>query len=232
MDRIPLHIGRGSDAEFEVQWSTGDVTWVPYHDVKHLQKLDEYFEALGIHGVRQLDSKPDLAPPDDRTNHSRTISGVQVGRMTFIRADNTHTNTDTNLREHKNRSDQIDIGQETFIRTCTEQSNYSLHRHRSIDMSAVPNNYNAEHRAIWERYASALREYGAGRGPHPGFPPTGYREVFRITQPFAPVPEDYPPPPQAHQSTPNPATGVAMSDGAFTSLLAHNTTISAQMIAL
>ena len=48
VDRILSHMGRGSDAEFEVQWSTGDVTWVPYADIKHLQALREYYEALGV----------------------------------------------------------------------------------------------------------------------------------------------------------------------------------------
>lgn len=48
VDRILSH----TDAEFEVQWSTGDVTWVPYHDVSHLQAMAEYFEALDVPGVK------------------------------------------------------------------------------------------------------------------------------------------------------------------------------------
>ncbi|TFK79384.1 hypothetical protein K466DRAFT_472449, partial [Polyporus arcularius HHB13444] len=54
VDRIISHVGTGTDAEFEIQWSTGDVTWAPYHDVKHLQVLSEYFEALGVSGAKQL----------------------------------------------------------------------------------------------------------------------------------------------------------------------------------
>ncbi|RPD56919.1 hypothetical protein L226DRAFT_436195, partial [Lentinus tigrinus ALCF2SS1-7] len=54
VDRILSHVGKGAGAEFEVQWSTGDVTWVPYQDIKHLQALTEYYEALGISGIRQL----------------------------------------------------------------------------------------------------------------------------------------------------------------------------------
>ncbi|TFK78812.1 hypothetical protein K466DRAFT_452655, partial [Polyporus arcularius HHB13444] len=54
VDRILSHAGAGTDAEFEVQWSTGDVTWAPYRDVKHLQVLEEYFEALGIPGASKL----------------------------------------------------------------------------------------------------------------------------------------------------------------------------------
>ncbi|EIW52095.1 uncharacterized protein TRAVEDRAFT_83110, partial [Trametes versicolor FP-101664 SS1] len=54
VDRIISHSGRGSDAEFEAQWSTGDVTWAPYRDVQHLQALTEYFEALGVSSAGQL----------------------------------------------------------------------------------------------------------------------------------------------------------------------------------
>ena len=53
VDRILSHMGRGSDAEFEVQWSTGDVTWVPYADIKHLQALREYYEEIGRASCRE-----------------------------------------------------------------------------------------------------------------------------------------------------------------------------------
>ncbi|EJF55668.1 hypothetical protein DICSQDRAFT_16490, partial [Dichomitus squalens LYAD-421 SS1] len=54
VDRIISHIGRGADAEFQVQWSTGDVTWAPYADVSHLRALAEYLEALGVPRVNKL----------------------------------------------------------------------------------------------------------------------------------------------------------------------------------
>ncbi|TFK79150.1 hypothetical protein K466DRAFT_465332, partial [Polyporus arcularius HHB13444] len=54
VDRILSHVGQGMDAEFEVQWTMGDVMWVPYHDVRHLQALTGYFEALGVSGVHLL----------------------------------------------------------------------------------------------------------------------------------------------------------------------------------
>ncbi|KAJ3489869.1 hypothetical protein NLI96_g1809 [Meripilus lineatus] len=57
VDRILSHIGKGVEAEFEVQWSTGDVTWTPYHEIKHLQVFDEYCEALGITTINQLGTK-------------------------------------------------------------------------------------------------------------------------------------------------------------------------------
>ncbi|KZV59543.1 hypothetical protein PENSPDRAFT_555063, partial [Peniophora sp. CONT] len=54
IDRILSHSGQGTDSMFEVQWTTGDVTWATYHEMKGLNCLDEYFEAMGITGVRNL----------------------------------------------------------------------------------------------------------------------------------------------------------------------------------
>ncbi|KAI0078734.1 hypothetical protein K474DRAFT_1563574, partial [Panus rudis PR-1116 ss-1] len=48
VDRIISHSGKGVNAEFEVQWSNGDVTWLPYHEVKHLEAMDAYCDAMGI----------------------------------------------------------------------------------------------------------------------------------------------------------------------------------------
>jgi hypothetical protein len=42
------HSGRGQDAVYKVQWSTGDVTWVPFIELKGSAVLDEYDEAMGI----------------------------------------------------------------------------------------------------------------------------------------------------------------------------------------
>jgi len=41
VDRILSHSGQGRDAMFEVKWKSGDVTWLQYAEVKHL-------EAMGI----------------------------------------------------------------------------------------------------------------------------------------------------------------------------------------
>ncbi|KIL59509.1 hypothetical protein M378DRAFT_52971, partial [Amanita muscaria Koide BX008] len=54
IDRILSHSGRGRDALFEVQWSTGDVTWVPYVELKELAVLDEYLEAMGVTHPKEL----------------------------------------------------------------------------------------------------------------------------------------------------------------------------------
>ncbi|OAX32233.1 hypothetical protein K503DRAFT_659532, partial [Rhizopogon vinicolor AM-OR11-026] len=48
VNQIISHSGRGEDATFELQWSTGDVTWAPINEVKHLQAFTEYCEAQSL----------------------------------------------------------------------------------------------------------------------------------------------------------------------------------------
>lgn len=52
--QVLSHVGHGTKAKFEVQWSTGDVTWLLYANIKHLQPLIQYYKALGIPGIHQL----------------------------------------------------------------------------------------------------------------------------------------------------------------------------------
>jgi hypothetical protein len=54
INRIQSHTGRGTDALFEILWSTGDVTWAPYAELKGLSALDEYLEAMGVVHPKQL----------------------------------------------------------------------------------------------------------------------------------------------------------------------------------
>ncbi|KAE9384840.1 hypothetical protein BT96DRAFT_757615, partial [Gymnopus androsaceus JB14] len=54
VDRIISHSGSRSDAMFEVQWTSGDITWLPYSKISHLEPLAEYLEALGFHSIAEL----------------------------------------------------------------------------------------------------------------------------------------------------------------------------------
>lgn len=37
VERIIRHVGSHADAQFEVQWTAGDKTWLPYDEVAHLK---------------------------------------------------------------------------------------------------------------------------------------------------------------------------------------------------
>ncbi|KAF8220955.1 hypothetical protein L208DRAFT_1536585, partial [Tricholoma matsutake] len=52
---IEGHVGARNDATFKVRWRSGDITWMPYYQIKHLHALGLYFELLGI---KQIDELP------------------------------------------------------------------------------------------------------------------------------------------------------------------------------
>jgi hypothetical protein len=58
ISRVLSHSGCGREAVFEVQWSTGDMTWVPYVELADSAVLDEYFEAMGISRLKDLAAGP------------------------------------------------------------------------------------------------------------------------------------------------------------------------------
>jgi len=54
VDKILSHRGSHSDASFEVRWTSGDTTWLPYGEIAHLRALTDYFEVLGIDDISRL----------------------------------------------------------------------------------------------------------------------------------------------------------------------------------
>jgi hypothetical protein len=54
IDHILSHSCHGKDALFEVQWTTGDVTWVPYVELRDTIAMDGYLEAMGTLNPRGL----------------------------------------------------------------------------------------------------------------------------------------------------------------------------------
>lgn len=65
VDKITCHRGSHSNAEFEVQWTAGDRSWLPYDEVAHLKALTDYFEAIGVDGVEGLRERDDGGLSDD-----------------------------------------------------------------------------------------------------------------------------------------------------------------------
>ena len=198
VDRIMSHIGKGADADFEVQWSTGDITWVPYRDVKHLQVLTEYCEALGITNIRQL---KDHAPTEFEATTSGTSDSplrLDVNAITVtVRVAQGHNDgvgSDTKAFGGL----QKDGGRE---RKKTNSPPPTLHS-PSIELTALSsrmargvNEYTADDGVRWENYAREFAAWVANpnrdRHTYPGNPPEGYYEVYQARQRFAPGPRDY-----------------------------------------
>ncbi|KAG7439208.1 uncharacterized protein BT62DRAFT_849462, partial [Guyanagaster necrorhizus] len=52
---IISHRGRGRGAIFEVEWASGDKTWVPYSDAQsYTAALQDYLDILGVKAISQL----------------------------------------------------------------------------------------------------------------------------------------------------------------------------------
>src|SRR6202044_2763085 len=54
---INSHHGKGEDAMFKLTWKSGDHAWLPYHEVSHLEALNQYLEAHGIANISKLPRK-------------------------------------------------------------------------------------------------------------------------------------------------------------------------------
>ncbi|KAG9227856.1 hypothetical protein CCMSSC00406_0008678 [Pleurotus cornucopiae] len=65
VNRILSHQGSKAKALFKVEWTSGDITWLPYHQVSHLQALETYLEAVGVSSIRDLPAGTELPPSDD-----------------------------------------------------------------------------------------------------------------------------------------------------------------------
>ena len=50
---------------FEVHWKSGDVTWLPYYQITHLQALTDYLELIGVSQISNLPNGSGRPPVDD-----------------------------------------------------------------------------------------------------------------------------------------------------------------------
>jgi hypothetical protein len=57
IERILDHVGSGCEVCFKIKWKDGDIIWLPYHKISHLNTVMEYLEAIGINSVLGLHDK-------------------------------------------------------------------------------------------------------------------------------------------------------------------------------
>jgi hypothetical protein len=65
VDRILSHAGSKTDAVFEIKWTSGDTTWLPYYQITHLQALTDYLDLLGESNIRKLPKGTGKPPHED-----------------------------------------------------------------------------------------------------------------------------------------------------------------------
>ena len=65
VDRILSHHGSRTDATFEILWKSGDVTWLPYYQITHLQALTDYLVLLNVAKIAKLPAGRGRPPLED-----------------------------------------------------------------------------------------------------------------------------------------------------------------------
>lgn len=55
----------GTNSFFEIRWTSGDITWLPYYQVTHLQVLSEYLDLMGVQKISKLPKGSGTPPQDD-----------------------------------------------------------------------------------------------------------------------------------------------------------------------
>ena len=65
VETIRSHAGSGEGAIFEVVWKSGDITWMPFYQIKHVPALDTYLDLLGINDAINLPAGNGKPPQDD-----------------------------------------------------------------------------------------------------------------------------------------------------------------------
>ena len=101
-------------------------------------------------------------------------------------------------------------------------------------MQPPPHPWTAEDGVRWSQYADAMYAWLGRKGPHPGHPPAGYCEHYKVHTKHAPCPEDFPGQIPAAQNVQQPPAqqapraiahlagpGVHMSDDAFAAWMNH-----------
>jgi hypothetical protein len=65
VDKVRTHAGSGKDSIFEIIWKSGDITWMPYYQIGHLQALETYLELLGADNISKLITGKGKPPQED-----------------------------------------------------------------------------------------------------------------------------------------------------------------------
>jgi hypothetical protein len=54
VERVLSHARSGMQSLFEVEWKSGDITWMPYHQIADLMALNHYFTLIGVTTISTL----------------------------------------------------------------------------------------------------------------------------------------------------------------------------------
>ena len=64
VEKVLAHAGSKENAIFQIRWKTGEISWLPYHQVAHLVAIADYLEAVGVSNIGAL-TEGNGSFPDD-----------------------------------------------------------------------------------------------------------------------------------------------------------------------
>ena len=85
VDQILSHSGAKAESIFEILWKSGDITWLPYYQITHLQALTEYLDLFGVNKISKLPKGTGKPPQDDPQ--------VFIGAVSYSSPANPNTTT-------------------------------------------------------------------------------------------------------------------------------------------
>jgi hypothetical protein len=86
VSQIKSHSGDGQNALFEIEWKSGDVTWLPYDKIVHLTALQQYLEARGTENIDQLTNSGSISEiRSDPIHYCWNLSELRTIEWTSIR---------------------------------------------------------------------------------------------------------------------------------------------------
>ena len=65
VEKILSHSGAKTGSLFEIQWKSGDITWLSYYQITHLPALTDYLDLLGETKISKLPKGTGKPPQDD-----------------------------------------------------------------------------------------------------------------------------------------------------------------------
>jgi hypothetical protein len=80
------HANSGTNAVFEIQWSSGDVTWLPYDQISGLPAITTYLDLLGIDDISNLPKGNGKPPQNDPQTYLGTVAIKNCGSPDHKRA--------------------------------------------------------------------------------------------------------------------------------------------------
>ncbi|KAJ7435399.1 hypothetical protein FB451DRAFT_1571571 [Mycena latifolia] len=159
---------------FEVKWKSGDVTWLRYAEVKHLEPLKYYLEAMGVTKIAQSGQGSGARPDFDEDVRAATVriyprNGGR-GRVNKVSVVN-------------KRRTGLNSGRRTVQRAA---------QNSSLSQISIDTRYTAKEALAWETYDNDYIAFIKKEKGHPGPVPPGYVEAYMTRHPKAPHPSKYP----------------------------------------